>query len=71
LIALTRESNRRRAAAVSTHSHTHTHTRRHAYSRAPSLDRASPDVMIDASVAERAKTHPRLAADVQSLCWGE
>ena len=26
--------------------------------------------MIDASVAERAKTHPHLSADAQSLCWG-
>lgn len=31
---------------------------------------ASPDVMIDASAAERAKTHPHLTADLQSLCWG-
>jgi folate/biopterin transporter len=30
---------------------------------------ASPDVMIDASVAERSKTHPRLASDLQTLCW--
>ena len=34
------------------------------------LSIAMPDVMIDASVAERAKTHPRLTADMQSLCWG-
>mmetsp|Transcript_20028 Transcript_20028/g.29994 ORF Transcript_20028/g.29994 Transcript_20028/m.29994 type:complete len:640 (+) Transcript_20028:70-1989(+) len=31
---------------------------------------ASPDVVIDAAVAERAKTHPRLAPDLQALCWG-
>mmetsp|Transcript_9633 Transcript_9633/g.39271 ORF Transcript_9633/g.39271 Transcript_9633/m.39271 type:complete len:721 (-) Transcript_9633:977-3139(-) len=31
---------------------------------------ASPDVMVDASAAERAKTHPHLTADIQSLCWG-
>lgn len=31
---------------------------------------ASPDVVIDASVAERARTHPQLAVDLQSLCWG-
>jgi len=30
---------------------------------------ASPDVMVDASVAERCKTHPRLASDLQTLCW--
>jgi folate/biopterin transporter len=33
------------------------------------LSIASPDVMIDASVAERSKTHPRLASDLQTLCW--
>ena len=31
---------------------------------------AVPDVMIDATVAERAKTHPARAADLQALCWG-
>jgi hypothetical protein len=31
---------------------------------------ASPDVMIDAAVAERCQSHPLLAADLQSLCWG-
>lgn len=31
---------------------------------------ASPDVIIDASVAQRSSTHPGLAADLQSLCWG-
>ncbi|KAJ8606091.1 hypothetical protein CTAYLR_005189 [Chrysophaeum taylorii] len=31
---------------------------------------ASPDVMVDATTAEKAKSHPALAADVQSLCWG-
>ena len=31
---------------------------------------ASPDVIVDASVAQRSSTHPRLAADLQSLCWG-
>lgn len=31
---------------------------------------ASPDVSIDAAVAERAKSHPHLAADMQALCWG-
>lgn len=30
---------------------------------------ASPDVMVDASTAERAKIYPNLTADVQSLCW--
>jgi len=34
------------------------------------LSIALPDVMIDASAAERARTHPLLAADVQALCWG-
>eukprot|EP00898_Chlorokybus_atmophyticus_P001084 jgi/Chlat1/1977/Chrsp158S02283 len=29
-----------------------------------------PDVVIDAAVAERCATHPHLAADLQSLCWG-
>lgn len=29
-----------------------------------------PDVMIDATVAVKAKLHPSLAADLQSLCWG-
>jgi uncharacterized membrane protein len=31
---------------------------------------ASPDVIIDATVAQRSLTHPRLAADLQALCWG-
>ena len=31
---------------------------------------ASPDVIVDASVAQRSSTHPRLAADLQCLCWG-
>ncbi|GAB5369753.1 hypothetical protein AAMO2058_001432700 [Amorphochlora amoebiformis] len=31
---------------------------------------ASPDVMIDAAVAEKAKSHPQFAPDLQSLCWG-
>ena len=31
---------------------------------------ASPDVMIDAAVAKRCKSHPTYAADLQSLCWG-
>lgn len=31
---------------------------------------ASPDVMIDGSVAIRMKTHPALASDLQTLCWG-
>jgi len=33
------------------------------------LSVASPDVMIDASVAERCRTHPRFASDLQTLCW--
>eukprot|EP00516_Mucochytrium_quahogii_P007591 CAMPEP_0203751108 /NCGR_PEP_ID=MMETSP0098-20131031/5233_1 /ASSEMBLY_ACC=CAM_ASM_000208 /TAXON_ID=96639 /ORGANISM=" , Strain NY0313808BC1" /LENGTH=595 /DNA_ID=CAMNT_0050640683 /DNA_START=334 /DNA_END=2121 /DNA_ORIENTATION=- len=33
------------------------------------LSVASPDVMIDASVAERCRTHPHLASDLQTLCW--
>uniref|UniRef100_A0A7S0RVZ0 Folate-biopterin transporter n=1 Tax=Pyramimonas obovata TaxID=1411642 RepID=A0A7S0RVZ0_9CHLO len=33
------------------------------------LAQASPDVMIDASIAERSKTHPLFAADLQTLCW--
>ena len=31
---------------------------------------AMPDVMIDATVAERAKAVPHRAADLQALCWG-
>ena len=31
---------------------------------------ASPDVIVDATVAQRSNTHPTLAADLQSLCWG-
>jgi len=33
------------------------------------LSVASPDVMIDASVAERCRTHPNFASDLQTLCW--
>ena len=29
-----------------------------------------PDVIIDATNAERVKTHPQLASDIQSLTWG-
>jgi hypothetical protein len=31
---------------------------------------ASPDVMIDAAVAEKSKAHPEAATDLQSLCTG-
>lgn len=31
---------------------------------------ASPDVIIDASVAERCRDHPKYASDLQTLCWG-
>ena len=31
---------------------------------------AMPDVMIDATVAERAKAAPKRTADLQALCWG-
>lgn len=31
---------------------------------------ALPDVMIDATVAERCKSRPDLAAELQALCWG-
>eukprot|EP00501_MAST-03F_sp_TOSAG23-6_P002542 GSMAST32.ASY1.ANO1.2681.1 assembled CDS len=31
---------------------------------------ASPDVMIDASVAKRCRERPKYAADLQTLCWG-
>lgn len=31
---------------------------------------ALPDVMIDATVAERAKINPARTADMQALCWG-
>ena len=34
------------------------------------LNFAMPDVMIDASVAERSKLRPDLAAELQALCWG-
>uniref|UniRef100_A0A7S3JUW7 Folate/biopterin transporter n=1 Tax=Aureoumbra lagunensis TaxID=44058 RepID=A0A7S3JUW7_9STRA len=34
------------------------------------LSIASPDVMIDATAAEKAKIHPKLTADLQALCWG-
>ncbi|GBG33520.1 Folate-biopterin transporter 1, chloroplastic [Hondaea fermentalgiana] len=33
------------------------------------LSVASPDVMIDASVAERCRSHPNFASDLQTLCW--
>ena len=29
-----------------------------------------PDVMIDATVAERSKVRPELGAELQALCWG-
>jgi hypothetical protein len=35
-----------------------------------SLANAGPDVMVDATVAERTATFPALASDVQSLTWG-
>ena len=35
-----------------------------------SFSTAIPDVIIDATVTERVKTHPHLAADLQALCWG-
>lgn len=31
---------------------------------------AMPDVMIDATVAERCKVRPELGAELQALCWG-
>jgi MFS family permease len=34
------------------------------------LSVSSPDVMIDASVAEKVVEHPRFGSDLQSLCWG-
>ncbi|CAM9447900.1 unnamed protein product [Chrysoparadoxa australica] len=34
------------------------------------LSIASPDVMIDATVAEHCRTRPSFAADLQTLCWG-
>jgi hypothetical protein len=34
------------------------------------LSQAGPDVMIDATNAERVVTHPALASDLQSLSWG-
>ena len=30
---------------------------------------ASPDVMIDASIAEKSRNFPHLASDMQTLCW--
>ena len=35
-----------------------------------SLNFAMPDVMIDATVAERSKQRPEYAAELQALCWG-
>eukprot|EP01041_Mallomonas_annulata_P003967 gene3967-7905_t len=34
------------------------------------LSVASPDVMIDGVIAEKVKSHPKFATDLQSLCWG-
>lgn len=34
------------------------------------LSVSSPDVMIDASVAEKVVEHPQFGSDLQSLCWG-
>jgi hypothetical protein len=34
------------------------------------LSQAGPDVMIDATNAERVISHPPLASDIQSLSWG-
>ena len=34
------------------------------------LSIASPDVMIDASVAEKVQMYPKFGSDLQSLCWG-
>jgi folate/biopterin transporter len=31
---------------------------------------ASPDVMVDASVAEKVAKHPEFGSDLQALCWG-
>jgi hypothetical protein len=31
---------------------------------------SSPDVMIDASIAEKCKQYPKFASDLQALCWG-
>lgn len=31
---------------------------------------ASPDVMLDASVAEKCRENPEFGSDLQSLCWG-
>ena len=33
------------------------------------LSIASPDVMLDATVANHCRTHPKLASDLQVLCW--
>ena len=37
---------------------------------AANLSLAMPDVIIDATAAEKAQTHPHLASDVQALLWG-
>lgn len=37
---------------------------------ATSLNFAMPDVMIDATVAERSRQRPEYAAELQALCWG-
>jgi hypothetical protein len=34
------------------------------------LSISSPDVMIDASVAEKVQQYPKFGSDLQSLCWG-
>lgn len=34
------------------------------------LSVSSPDVMIDASVAEKVTEYPKFGSDLQSLCWG-
>jgi len=34
------------------------------------LSVASPDVMIDAAIAEKSRLHPSFTSDLQSLCWG-
>jgi hypothetical protein len=31
---------------------------------------SSPDVMIDATIAEKCKYYPKFASDLQALCWG-
>lgn len=35
-----------------------------------SMSIASPDVMIDAIVAEKSRLSPKFTSDLQSLCWG-